>query len=175
MAIFEYRERKPVIGKNTYIAESAEVIGDVVLGNGVYVGPGAKIRGDYGSIRIGDRTAIEENCVVHARLNEVCTIGRMVTVGHMSIIHNAKLIDDCAIIGMGAIVSDWAVIGKWAVVAEGCLVKNKQEIPSKKIAVGVPAQVVGEINEKYKKEWIRFKKIYVNLARTYEKDLKRIG
>jgi carbonic anhydrase/acetyltransferase-like protein (isoleucine patch superfamily) len=175
MAIYEYRGARPSIGKDVYIADSAEVIGNVFIGDGVYVGPGAKIRGDYGTIKIGNGTAVEENCVIHARPNEVCTVGSMVTLGHMSIIHNAKLIDDYAIIGMGAIVSDWAVIGKWAVIAEGGLVKNKQEIPPEKIAAGIPVRVIADVEEKYKADWTGFKKIYVDLARTYKNDLKRIG
>lgn len=175
MAIFEYKGARPSIGHEVYIADSAEVIGTVIIGDGVYIGPGAKIRGDYGTIKIGGGTAVEENCVIHARPGEVCTIGSMVTLGHMSIIHNAKLIDDYAIIGMGSIVSDWAIVGKWSVIAEGGLVKNKQEIPPEKIAAGMPVQIIGEIKEEYKADWAGFKKIYIDLARTYRNDLNRIG
>jgi len=174
MAIFEYKGMRPRIGNDVYIADSAEVIGNVVLGDGVYVGPGAKIRGDYGSIVVGDGTAVEENCVIHARPGEVCTIGSRVTLGHMSIIHNAKLIDDYAVVGMGSIVSDWAVVGKWSVIAEGGLVKNRQEIPPDKIAAGMPVKIIAEVKDTYKKDWTGFKQLYVDLARTYPGDLKRI-
>jgi len=174
MAIFEFKGMRPIIGCDTYIADSAEIIGQVSIGNGVYVGPGAKVRGDYGAIHIGDGTAVEENCVVHARPGEACTIGSRVTLGHMCIIHNAKLIDDYAVIGMGAIVSDWATIGQWAVVAEGGLVKNRQDIPPGKIAAGVPAKVIGDVSDQYRADWTRFKQIYVDLARTYRSSLKRI-
>ena len=75
MALFEYKGARPTIGPDTYIADSAEIIGNVIIGTGVYVGPGAKIRGDYGAIHIGDGTAVEENCVLHARPDDVCTIG----------------------------------------------------------------------------------------------------
>jgi phenylacetic acid degradation protein len=174
MALFAYRGVRPVIGSDCYIADSAEVIGNVVIGSGVYVGPGAKIRGDYGTIRIGDGTAVEENCVVHARPGEVCTIGCRVTLGHMCIIHNAALIDDDAVIGMGSIVSDWARVGAWAVIAEGGLVKNRQEIPGGTIAAGVPVRVIGDVSPEYKKAWTGFKQVYVDLARTYRADIKRI-
>lgn len=175
MALFEFKGMRPVIGADSYIADSAEIIGNVTIGSGVYVGPGAKVRGDYGRIVIGDGTAVEENCVLHARPGDVCTIGCRVTLGHMCIIHNAKLIGDYAVIGMGSIVSDWAAIGSWAVIAEGALVKNRQEIPAGKIAAGVPAKVIGEVSEKYRADWSGFKQIYVDLARTYRSDLKRIG
>lgn len=175
MAIFEYKGMKPQIGPDCYIAESAEVIGRVVLGEGVYVGPGAKIRGDYGKIEIGEGTAVEENCVIHARPEETCRIGSRVTLGHMCMVHNAKLIDDYAVIGMGSIVSDWATVGKWSVVAEGGLVKNRQAVPPGKIAAGSPVRVIGDVKEAYKKDWQRFKQLYVDIAATYSTDLKRIG
>jgi len=175
LAIFEYRGIKPEIGKDCYIAESAEVIGNVSLGSGVYVGPGAKIRGDYGDIQIGDGTAVEENCVIHARPGEICRINCRVTLGHMCIIHNAKLIDNCAVIGMGSIVSDWAVVGEWSVVAEGSVVKNRQEIPPGKIAAGSPVKMIRDVSEEYKKNWTRFKQMYVDLAGSYAGDLKKIG
>ncbi len=98
-----------------------------------YIGPGARIRGDYGTITIGDNTAIEENVVIHARPNDITVIGSHVTIGHAAIIHNAT-INDWAVIGMGSIVSDWAEIGEWAVVAEGAVVKNKQKIKNGKLS-----------------------------------------
>ncbi len=164
MTIYEFENKKPRIGKGTFIFQSADVIGDVTLGENCYVGPGARIRGDYGSIRIGNDTAIEENVVIHARPNEKTIIGDSVTIGHAAIIHNAT-IHDWAIIGMGAIVSDYAEIGEWAVVAEGAVVKNKTKVPDKSIAVGVPAKVVAEITSDYMKQWTEYKKIYSDLAR----------
>ena len=163
MSIYEFEEKKPSIRKGTYVFKSADVIGDVIIGGNCYIGPGARIRGDYGSIRIGDNTAIEENVVIHARPDDMTNIGNNVTIGHSAVIHNAT-IKDWAVIGMGAIVSDWAEIGEWAVVAEGAVVKNKQKIPTKKIAVGVPAKIVSKVSLEYEKQWTRYKKIYTNLA-----------
>jgi carbonic anhydrase/acetyltransferase-like protein (isoleucine patch superfamily) len=164
MTIYEFEKRKPSIGKGTFIFKSADIIGDVIIGENCYIGPGAKIRGDYGSIRIGNNTAVEENVVIHARPDEKTSIGNFVTIGHSAIIHNAK-INDWAVIGMGSIVSDWAEIGKWAVVAEGSLVKNKQKIPDNTIAVGVPGKVISEVSKDYIDQWTKYKKIYSNLAK----------
>ena len=164
MSIYEFENKKPSIGKGTFIFKSADVIGDIIIGENCYIGPGARIRGDYGSIRIGNNTAVEENVVIHARPDDITTIENNVTIGHASIIHNAT-IHDWAVIGMGAIVSDWAEIGKWAVVAEGAVVKNKQKIPNKAIAVGVPAKIVSEISLEYMEQWTKYKKIYSDLAR----------
>jgi len=175
MSIYEFENKKPRIGKGTFIFKSADIIGDVIIGKNCYIGPGARIRGDYGSIRIGNNTAVEENVVIHARPNDITIIGSNVTIGHGSIIHNA-LIKDWAIIGMGAIISDWAEIGEWAVIAEGTVVKNKQKIPNKTIAVGVPAKVVTEISSEYKKQWTEYKKIYSDLAsKRFPNSLKKVG
>jgi carbonic anhydrase/acetyltransferase-like protein (isoleucine patch superfamily) len=164
MSIYEFENKKPHIGKGTFIFKSADIIGDVTIGENCYIGPGARLRGDYGSIRIGDNTAVEDNVIIHARPNDATHIGEYVTIGHGSIIHNA-LIHNWAIIGMGAIVSDWAEIGEWAVVAEGAVVKNKQHVPKRTIAVGVPAKVVSEVSLDYKNQWTHYKKIYRDLAR----------
>ena len=174
MAIYEFEKKKPNIGRGTFVFNSADVIGDVILGENCYIGPGARIRADYGSVRIGSNTAIEENVVIHARPDDVTIIGNNVTIGHGSIVHNA-FIHDWAVIGMGAIVSDWAEIGEWAVVAEGAVVKNKQKIPKKAIAVGVPAKVVSEISNDYQKQWTKYKQIYSDLAaKRFPKNLKKI-
>jgi phenylacetic acid degradation protein len=175
MSVYEFENRKPIIKKGSFIYESADVIGEVDIGKNCYIGPGARIRGDYGSITIGDNTAIEENVVIHARPGDVTTIGSHVTIGHAAIIHNAT-IQDWAVIGMGSIISDWAVIGEWGVVAEGAVVKNKQHIPKKSIAVGIPAKIIGEISSDYIKQWTLFKNIYVDLAQErLPKSLKKIS
>ncbi len=150
------------------------MIGKVATGEGCWIGPGARIRGDYGEIDIGDETSIEDNCVIHARPGESCRIGNHVTIGHGSVIHNAS-IEDCAIIGMGAVVSDWAQIGEWAVVGEGAVVRNSQKIPAEHIAVGVPAKVLEQqISEEYKEQWTEFKATYVDLARRYPRGLREL-
>jgi len=173
MVVYRYEGKEPKIDKGTYVSQSAEVIGDVSIGKQCYIGPGAKIRGDYGKIVIENKTSIEENCVLHARPNEVCKVGNMVTVGHGSILHNCT-VNDYAVIGMGAIVSDYAVVGVWSVVGEGCVVKNNQVIEDQKIVVGVPAKVVGEVSNEYKKLWTNYKNIYVKLAKKYPKKLETV-
>jgi len=175
MAIYEFEGRVPKIGPDTYVHPSAEVIGLVTTGANCWIGPGARIRGDYGEITIGDATSIEDNCVVHARPGEMTHIGDHVTLGHGCVIHNAT-VEDYAVIGMGAVVSDWAVIGRWAVVGEGAVVRQRQQIPEQHIAVGVPAKLLEshKVDEAYQKEWTRFKGIYEDLARRYPRGLKRL-
>ncbi|MBN2561635.1 MAG: gamma carbonic anhydrase family protein [Phycisphaerae bacterium] len=165
--ISTFEGKTPEIGEGSYIHPSADVFGNVSIGSGCWIGPGARIRGDYGRIVIGDNTSVEENCVIHARPNEQTTIGDWVTMGHGAIVHNAT-IHDWAILGMGSIVSDWADIGEWVVVGEGAVVKQNQQVPDGHIAVGVPAKVIEkQVTEDYKERWTRFKAVYVDLARRY--------
>ena len=169
--ISTFEGKTPQIGEGTYVHPSADVLGDVQIGTCCWIGPGARIRGDYGRIVIGDNTSVEDNCVIHARPDEQTTIGDWVTVGHGSIIHNAT-VRDYAIIGMGAIVSDWAVVGEWAVVAEGATVKQHQQIPPGRIAVGTPARLAEKpVADDFKARWAEFKKVYVDLARRYPQGL----
>lgn len=168
MSIRAFEGKHPQIGPETYVDPSADVIGDVVIGRGCWIGPGARLRGDYGAIRIGEFTAVEDNVVVHARPGEAATIGAWVTLGHGCVIHNTTLIDDFAVIGMGAVVSDWTVIGRWGVVGEGAVVRQRQEVPPQRIAVGVPARLLEKgVDETYRREWTAFKEEYVSLARRY--------
>ena len=169
MSLYKFEGKVPKIGKQTYVAETADVIGDVIIGDKCYIGPGARIKGDYGSIRIGNETAVQENCILHARPDETCSVGNQANIGHGAILHNCT-IKDGAVIGMGAIVSDWAVVEENTIVAEGCVVKQHQVIPAGKIAVGIPAKVVGDRD----KQFTQFKGIYVKLAKRYQKGLKKI-
>ena len=162
-----FEGKTPEIGDGTYVHPSADVFGHVKIGANCWIGPGARIRGDYGRIVIGDSTSVEDNCVIHARPNEQTTIGDWVTVGHGAIIHNAT-IEDWAVLGMGSIVSDWAVVGEWAVVAEGAVVRQNQAVPPSRIAVGTPARVLEKtVGDEYKAEWTHWKKVYADLARRY--------
>lgn len=173
MAVYEFEGRRPKIGSNVYVHPSADVIGLVTLGDDCYVAPGARLKGDYGEIVIGRGTSIEENCVVHARPDQATRIGDYVTVGHGSIIHTAT-IHDYAVVGMGSIISDWAVVGEWAAIGEGAVVTQSTEIPPGKVAVGVPAKVVGDIKQEWKELWGSYKHVYVDLARRYPGGLRLV-
>lgn len=175
MTVYSFEDRVPVVSGTAFIHPTACVIGKVAIGDGCWIGPGASIRGDYGEITLGPGTAIEDNCVVHARPGEYTSIGESVTVGHGAVIHNAT-IRGYAVIGMRAVVSDWAQIGTWAVVAEGAVVRQHQQVPDGAIAVGVPAKLLDKrVEDDYKAEWTRFKRLYVDLARRYATALEIVG
>lgn len=173
MAVYEFEGRTPSVGTGSYIFPNATVIGDVHIGKDVWVGPGAVIRADYGTIEIGSYTAVEDNVVIHARPGEKTVIGEHVTLGHGSIIHTGRIYDWC-VIGMGSIVSDFAEVGEWAAVGEGAVVRAKQKIQPRKIAVGIPAREVGDVSESYISLWTEYKNNYNTFCQRYEKSLNQI-
>lgn len=173
MGVFEFEGRTPAISPTAYIDEDAKIIGDVRIGAQCYIGPGARIRGDYGTIIIGDRTSVQENCVLHARMNDKCEVGNQVQIGHGAILHNCT-IKDYAVIGVGAVVSDYSTVGIWSIVGEGAVVTSGQSIPDGKVAVGIPAKTIRDVSDSDKQVWSKYKDIYADLALRYPKGLKRL-
>ena len=173
MALYRFGDRRPQIGAGSWVSDSARVIGDVVLGEKVYVGHGAVLRGDYGSIKIGDGSAIEENATLHIRPGGVLELGEAVTVGHGAILHCNKIADN-AVIGMGAVVSFDVEVGQWAIVAEGCVVPSGEKVPAEKIVTGVPYRVTADVEPRHKEFWTFGKALYQNLCGLYPEKYERI-
>ncbi len=173
MPVYEFEGIKPKIDPSAYISPSADVIGSVTIGSKCYVGPGARVRGDYGEIEIGEGSSIQENSVIHARPGKKTSIGKYVTIGHGAIIHTPTIHDN-ATIGMGAIVSDYADIGEWAIVGEGCVVRNNQVIPSRKVCVGIPAKIIRDVDDKLVDLHTNYKTLYSELGKRYKESLKEV-
>lgn len=155
------------------MAQSAAVVGEVAIGDFCYVGLGAKIRGDYGKVRIGNRTSIQENCVIHTRVGGECNIGSNVVMGHGSIIHGATVKDN-VIIGMGAIVSDDVVIQDWCIIGSGCVVPDRKKIEEGSLVLGVPGKVKRALTEQDRIRIETTANIYADLASRYRKGLKEL-
>ncbi len=166
MTVYAFGDRHPRVASSAFVSPSATVIGDVTIGEECIVLPGAVIRGDYGEVVVGAGTSVQDNVIVHARPEGRTVIGEEVTLGHGCVVHNA-VVDDLAVIGIRAVVSDFAVVGRWAVVAEGAVVTQGSQIPAGKVAVGVPARVIGDLRPEHREELARHKAIYRELARTY--------
>jgi phenylacetic acid degradation protein len=173
MTIFEFEGKRPIIARSAYVHDNATVIGNVSIGEQCFVGAGAVIRGDYGTIEIGNRSSIQENAVLHAREGEICKVGNDVQVGHGAILHNCK-IEDYAVVGLGSRICDYATLGEWAIVGEGAVVASRAEIPAGKVAVGVPAKIVRDVNDEDRKIWSFYKQKYAELSQRYKTGLKRI-
>ena len=173
MSGYSFEGKLPQIGEKAYVHPDAVIIGDVVIGEECFIGAGAIIRGDYGSIKIGPRSAVEEGCVIHAPPNESCEIGSDVTLGHGAIIHCAR-IGDFAEIDIGAILAFHAVVEEHAVVGAGAVVPQDKVIPKGKVAVGNPAKVIKESTEENRAIYDWIKKIYVELCYRYKKGVEKL-
>lgn len=126
----------------TYIAPNATVVGDVTLGENANIWYGAVLRGDNGSITVGEGTNIQDNSVVHDKT----TIGKNCTIGHGAIIHGCTLGDGC-LIGMGAIILSGAVLEENCLVGAGALVTGKTHAPAGSVLLGSPAKIVKQLTE----------------------------
>lgn len=141
MALYALENVAPVVPDTAWVADSAQVMGKVELGEDASVWFGVVIRGDTEVIRIGKGTNIQDACVLHADFGKPLTVGENVTVGHRAMLHGCT-IGDNSLIGIGAIVLNGARIGKGCLVGAGSLVTEGKEFPDGSMIVGSPAKVV---------------------------------
>jgi len=171
MPIYEIEGKSPQVGRGTWMAPSAEIIGDVEIGENCYIGFGAIIRGDFGKIIIGNQSLVEEGVVIHTA--ELTEIGNKVIIGHLAMIHDAT-IHDRALIGMKAMICEYATIGEWSIIAEQSLVRKQTTIPPGKIAAGSPAKVVGDVGKDHRERLANGLQAYLQLIGSYHHSFKQI-
>ncbi len=135
----------PVVHPTAYVHETAVLIGDVIVGPGCYIAPSASLRGDFGQIRLGEGSNIQDNCTIHCFAGGETAVGADVSVGHGAVLHGCS-VGDRALIGMNAVVMDGAIVGAQAIVAALAFVRAEFEVPERTIAAGVPARVLREID-----------------------------
>ena len=142
----EFAGQRPRIGERVYLAETAAIIGDVVLGDDVSVWYNTVLRGDCHSIRVGARTNIQDNCAVHVTQDRYPTVlEEEVTLGHGAIVHGA-IVRRGALIGIRATVLDGAEVGESAFVGAGALVTPRTVVPPRTLWLGAPARQVRELS-----------------------------
>lgn len=167
MGIITYQGITPKIHPSVFIAEGAHIIGDVEIGKDSSVWFNTVIRGDVHYIRIGERTNIQDNTVVHVTNKKYPThIGSNVTIGHSAVIHACTIYDYC-LIGMGAIILDDAKIGPYSLVAAGALVTMGSVIPEGVLAAGIPAKIIRPLTDDEKQTLIQSAQNYVDYVATY--------
>jgi carbonic anhydrase/acetyltransferase-like protein (isoleucine patch superfamily) len=175
MAIYELKGGRPRLGRDVFVAEGARVIGDVHLGDEASVWFGAVLRGDYMPIRVGARTNIQDNAVVHITADESgATLGDDVTVGHGAIVHGCTIGDGC-LIGMGSIVLDHAAVGEGSFIAAGSLIAPGTVIPPRSLVMGRPGKVVRAVNDRDLAAIRGAAAHYVRYAREFQTDCKRLN
>ncbi len=163
-----YRGILPRVADSAYIDPSAQVIGDVVIGERSSVWPNVTIRGDVNFIRVGEECSIQDNTVLHVDHRTFpCIVHDRVTVGHSAVLHGCEVFDN-ALIGIGAVVLNGAKIGEGAVVAAGALVPEGMDVPARSLVLGTPAKVKREITPVEEERFRENCDWYVALAKEYK-------
>lgn len=164
--IIEYRGKRPKIAASAFIAPNAVLIGDVEVGEESSIWFGAVLRGDNGPIRVGARTSVQDNAVVHVSERGRTFIGDDVTIGHCAVMEDCT-IEPHALIGSNATLLNGCTIGEGALIAAGSVVGEKAAIPARVVAAGAPAQVKKHLHGEAA-AWIDVSaEVYVKLARSY--------
>jgi carbonic anhydrase/acetyltransferase-like protein (isoleucine patch superfamily) len=163
-----FRGIAPRIAASAYIDMSAQVIGDVTVGERSSVWPNASLRGDTGPIVIGSETSIQDNCVLHLDEGFPLTVGDRVTVGHSVTLHGCTVEDD-ALIGIGATILNGARIGQGSVVAAGSLIPENMDVPPATLVMGVPAKPRRAVTPEEQARFREGVQHYVEKAQVYRK------
>ena len=171
MPIYALGERVPRIHPEAFVHPDAVVIGDVRVGADSSIWPGAVLRGDYGTVIVGERTSIQDGAVVHAIAEYPTVIGIDCVVGHLAHLEGC-VVHDQALIGSGSIVLHEAVIGSGATVAAGAVVRNRSLVPENALVVGVPGQVKEGLSSA--EAIVANAQLYVDNARRYRVELRRL-
>ncbi len=157
----------PEVAASAYVSESALVMGSVIIGERSGIWPGAIVRGDFATIRIGAGTIIEDNVVVHTGQDQ--TIGDNVIVGHGAVIH-CRSIGNNTLIANNATVLDDAEIGDFCIIGAGAVVSPGMKVPDRSLVFGVPGKIVGEVKEHQLRRLERGNASYLAMFDQYRKD-----
>ena len=171
MPVYALGDRVPTIHPDAYVHPDAVVIGSVEIGAESTVWPQAVLRGDYGTIRIAERTSIQDGTVIHATAVLDTVVGSDCTVGHLAHLEGCTVEDFC-LIGSNSVVLHRAVIRSGALVGAGAVVSNDTEVPARAMALGIPAKIRPDAVDPA--ALTHGRDIYVENGRRYREELRRI-
>lgn len=158
---------RSLIAPDAWIADTATLTAQVVVGNLASIWFGAVLRGDVEPITISEGSNVQDLCCLHADPGFPCYIGKHVTIGHRAIIHGATLEDE-VLVGMGAIVLNGAVIGSHSIIGAGALISEGKVIPPRSLVVGVPGKIVREVTDQEIDKLKRSAKRYIEASQRYK-------
>lgn len=147
MSFFEFKGFKPVVHPSAFVHPKATVTGNVEIGEDVYIGPGAAIRGDWGGIVIKKGCNVQENCTIHMFPGVTVVLEEAAHIGHGAIIHGAHIGKNC-LVGMNAVVMDNVELGAECIVGALSFVKADSKIPPRKVLAGNPAKIIKDVTDK---------------------------
>jgi carbonic anhydrase/acetyltransferase-like protein (isoleucine patch superfamily) len=167
VVIRSYQGHTPVVPVSCYVDVSAQVLGDVILGEHTSVWMNAVVRGDVNSIRIGSHTNIQDCAVLHGmRYVYPVIVGDYVTIGHNATVHGCVIEDTC-LIGMGAVILNNAHIGEGSIIAAGALIPENAKIPPRSLVAGVPGKVRRELTSDDRDEILKYARNYLDYTKIY--------
>lgn len=170
--VYALRGMIPVVDPNAFVHPTATLIGDVIIGAGVYVGPGASLRGDFGRLILEPGSNFQDNCIMHGFPDVDTVVEENGHIGHGAIIHGAR-IGRNVLVGMNAVVMDYAVVGADSIVAAMSFVKGRDIIPPGTLVAGIPAKVLRAVSVK-EREWkVMGTAEYQKLAQVCRTDFKQ--
>jgi carbonic anhydrase/acetyltransferase-like protein (isoleucine patch superfamily) len=164
--IRSYKGVRPTVGARAFVDVSAQVIGDVELGEDSSVWMNAVVRGDVNRIRIGPRANVQDNCVLHVTARHPTVVGEGVTVAHSVTLHGCTVERRC-LIGIGALVLNGAVVGEESIVAAGAVVPEGMKVPPGSLVMGVPAKVRRGVSEEERAGLRAYAENYLGYKETY--------
>jgi phenylacetic acid degradation protein len=144
--IFSFDSFVPVVDESAFVHPNATVVGNVIIGRDVYIGPGAVIRGDWGGVEIADGCNVQEGCVIHMFPGVTVRLEESAHIGHGAVVHGAH-IGRNVLIGMNAVVMDHADIGDESIVGALCFVPTEMRVPARSVVVGNPAKIVKQVSD----------------------------
>lgn len=162
--VYEIDGLTPVVAPNAYVHPSAVLIGDVIIGEGAYIGPCACLRGDFGRIIVAANANVQDTCVLHGFPESDTIVAEYGHIGHGAVLHGCK-IGRNALVGMNAVVMDFAEIGEEAIVAASAFVKAKFIVPARTLAMGSPAKIVRELSAQEIAWKLEGTRTYIELAK----------
>lgn len=165
MSVYEFNGFIPIIKKSSFIHPKASVTGNVIIGEDVYIGPGAAIRGDWGQIIIEDGCNVQENCTIHMFPGKTVLLKKGAHVGHGAIIHGGTLGKNC-LIGMNAVIMDDVEIGDESIIGALSFVPANTKIPRRSLVVGNPGKVIKDVSD----EMIEWKSMGTALYQSLPKE-----
>ena len=164
--LYKYKQHTPDVEKSAFIAESAEIGGEVYTEEDSSIWFHVSIRGDLAPVYIGKGSNVQDNSAVHVSVDIPTKIGKHVTIGHSAVIHSCTIGDNC-LVGMGAIVLDGAEIGAESIIGAGALVTQNKKFPPRSLLIGSPAKVARELTQEEVAAITQNAEEYIELARDY--------
>ncbi|MBW1997105.1 MAG: gamma carbonic anhydrase family protein [Deltaproteobacteria bacterium] len=174
MTFYEFEGKRPRVDEKAFIHPRAVLIGDVIVEEVCYIGAGAVLRGDIGSIRIGRGSNVQENCVLHAFPDKVTLLHRDTHIGHGCILHGCEICSN-VLVGMGSIIADGAKINSNCLIGAGSFVDFGTEIPAGSVVMGSPARVAKKITKEQLQQLASSRAVYQDLARRHLRAFRAIS